>query len=227
MNIGMEGVTLLWMGLLSNYVWPILVSSLYIYIKRKEMQKKWLFGVIAVVMCYLVSFAISTLATVLLFRAQIFPIPKIPEETSFGFLKWKIMLIWGIEFLIPFGVLAVLSKKEMQKIISILLIAIELAGAFYLSMLCWLMTAWMIDEGDAIRYSQADWNFLALKRLGIAAIASLAGAGIIYGFNRLIQREVTKQNNRWLSYMPLIVFGMTIISALAGAIEFVLTKPWM
>ena len=62
------------------------------------------FGVIAVVMCYSVSFVVATLVTVLLFRAQIFPIPKISKETSLDFLRWKIMLMLGIEFLITIDV---------------------------------------------------------------------------------------------------------------------------
>ena len=59
MNVSIAGVLFVWAGMLFYTLWPVLLVSIFLYIKRQKINKKWLFALAGIGVCYGISFVIA------------------------------------------------------------------------------------------------------------------------------------------------------------------------
>ena len=59
MDIGLGGVIYIWASMLFYTFWPVMLVSIFLYIKRSKINRKWKFALISIAVCYGISFIIA------------------------------------------------------------------------------------------------------------------------------------------------------------------------
>ncbi|MEM7518661.1 MAG: hypothetical protein AAF368_17280 [Planctomycetota bacterium] len=113
-----------------------------------------------------------------------------------------------------------------MKLIPFLLLAAETAVAVYLALVAWLFSAWMVDDSVAFQMTEADWWLVGARRLGLAWAFAAGYAGILHLVN---QRWVAPHfhSSRFIALAPALLGGVVAVAAAAGAVTFVVEKPYM
>jgi hypothetical protein len=114
-----------------------------------------------------------------------------------------------------------------QKAISVLILIAETALATYLALMVWLLSGWMVDDSQAFRMASSDWYMEAARRFGAALLVGLLFGASAYVANR---RWVTPRLPGWplLGTRAAVALASGIVlSGAVGAVQFVVTKPFM
>ena len=103
-----------------------------------------------------------------------------------------------------------------------LLIA-ELIACIYVSLIAYLLSAWMIDDDLAFRLTGSGWVWIAVQRVLFWALVGLGYAGgIILANRRMLPRA--SRASYWLGVSAAAVI---LVGSVAGAIRFVVVKPFL
>lgn len=116
------------------------------------------------------------------------------------------------------------SRDIGSKVAVVVVVGVEALAAAYVSLIAFVMSDWMVDEGRAFRMSDTDWVLTGgLRLLGW----SLVGAAFACGVRWV---------NRWfgwvrppgfLSCLPLVLAACIVLASAIGAATFVIDKPFM
>jgi hypothetical protein len=101
-----------------------------------------------------------------------------------------------------------------------------LVGA-YLGFVAFITSGWMLKEIVASGLTERGWTWIAVQRVGFWSVVGVACWAIIVGVNRLLLSRLGLRAGRpsfWLGFaVALVIVGASI----AGAINFVLEKPFL
>lgn len=112
-------------------------------------------------------------------------------------------------------------------IVAALVLAGELALAMYLSLVAWLMSAWMADDSWAARASDVDWTYAAAVRFAEFAFVGVVAGCAIWLLNRWLNTKAVLFPGE-VPPAAGIIAGLAItISSGVGATQFLMEKPWM
>lgn len=105
------------------------------------------------------------------------------------------------------------------------MLGLEAIALVYIAAVTWLLSAWFIDDHMAAQMEARDWWIIALQRVLVGAIVAATTGATVYLVNRVARR--------WLSIpagLPLVVariaFVVPLCAAIAGAMQFAITKPY-
>jgi hypothetical protein len=103
----------------------------------------------------------------------------------------------------------------------------QLVGIAYLTLVAWLVTSWMVDDGWASRASDADWWALGAQRAGIGLFVAALAGGVLLGINHLLLRW--NLGYSWLRPAHVAWLGGAAIAlaSVIGAINFIVERPYM
>jgi hypothetical protein len=103
----------------------------------------------------------------------------------------------------------------------------QLVGIAYLTLVVWLVTSWMADDGWAARASDADWWTLGGQRAGIGLFVAALAGGALLGINHLLARWrlgfplLRPSQVAWLGAAPIA------LASVVGAMNFIVERPYM
>lgn len=97
----------------------------------------------------------------------------------------------------------------------------------YVSLLAYLLCAWMVDDSAAARMTELEWYLVAAKRLGVS---TLAAAALAWGVHQVNRRWVVAPfggSRRHALRVALTVGACVVLAGLLGALRFVIDRPFM
>ncbi len=112
-----------------------------------------------------------------------------------------------------------------RKLIAVLVLGAEVLGAGYLALIAGLMSAWMMDDDQAFRMTEADWVVEGVRRFGVALIVAV-GFAIVAGIahRRCVVASISPV---WMRKVPALLGGCIALASAAGATWFVVSKPFI
>ena len=110
---------------------------------------------------------------------------------------------------------------------AVVLLASEVLVAAYLSLLVYLMTAWMVDDTAAARMTDLDWYAVAAKRLGVSISISAMFAWSAHLVTRRWVVAPLGGSRRHALWAALFLGGCVVLAGVLGAIRFVVDRPFM
>jgi hypothetical protein len=111
-------------------------------------------------------------------------------------------------------------------IVRLLLGCAQFVGVAYAALVTWLMAVWMTGTHWAAHARDIDWWVEGLKRLGAGVLTAALVGGVLLIMNRaLVYWEIMTR----VAPIRIAVVGASVVAlaALAGAIEFIVTRPYM
>lgn len=116
----------------------------------------------------------------------------------------------------------------INKLLITLLLLVEVYVIGYASLVAYLFNAcWMKSDSFAVRASEMDWWLEAGKRSGMSLLLALAVSAALFYINRLL---VKRRYIKWVAfhrYSALVCFIFIMIATLAGALNFLINKPYL
>lgn len=113
------------------------------------------------------------------------------------------------------------------KLLITLLLLVEVYVIGYASLVAYLFNAWMQSDSFAIHATEIDWWLEAAKRTGMSLLLALAVSAALFYVNRLL---VKRRYIKWVAFhrhSGLACFILIALAALAGAINFLINKPYL
>ena len=114
-----------------------------------------------------------------------------------------------------------------RKTIAVLILASEVSLGAYLAFVVWVFSVWMVDDSQAFRMAPSDWYFEGARRLGAALAVGTIFGGLTYFANRQWVAPLLSESSRLATGIAVGLGSCVVLSGAAGAIRFVITKPFM
>ena len=108
-----------------------------------------------------------------------------------------------------------------------LVLVLETALAAYLSIVVWLLSVWMMDDSQAAAMVPLDWYIEALRRLVAAAVIGSVFGGILFLTNRRLAAALFPRSPSLSIGIAWALAACVILAGAVGAVQFVVTKPFM
>jgi len=115
----------------------------------------------------------------------------------------------------------------MKRVLVFLIVSTDVVGAVYVSVLTYLMTIWMLDDGIAEKMADFDWYFVGIQRLGLGCVFALVVALLYYVLYYFVSRTYLSKFKKPLLYSLFLSFIFIFTTSLVGSINFVIDKPYM
>jgi hypothetical protein len=112
---------------------------------------------------------------------------------------------------------------RVRHLIAAGVIAINVGVAAYVSLMTWLLAVWFLDDSVAARMTDRDWQLGAAIRAVDALVAAALVAGGLFVLNRAASAVLPR---RWPRRLALGSGAIVWLAGTAGAIEFLVTRPW-
>jgi hypothetical protein len=114
-----------------------------------------------------------------------------------------------------------------RRTIAGMILTAELLLAAYLMLVVWLLSVWMVDDSQAFRMVPSDWYVTGARRLCGGLLVGMAFGGLTFAVNRKWVLPFLSESP-WLGTRTTLLVALGIVlSATAGTIQFVITKPFM
>ena len=107
MDVGIIGILFVWLGILFITLWPVLLVSIFLYINRKNISKKWLFSLISVSACYGISFVISIVTAPMLMHS----VKTVADGGNPQLFLWSTHIITIAKIITSLFLINLVSKK--------------------------------------------------------------------------------------------------------------------
>ena len=114
-----------------------------------------------------------------------------------------------------------------RKAIAGLILAAEVSLAAYLTLVVWLLSRWMVDDSLAFRMAPADWYIEGARRFGGGLAVGALFYALAYFANRRWVTPVLGHSARLGTRTAAVLAACIVLAGAAGAIQFVITKPFM
>jgi len=111
-------------------------------------------------------------------------------------------------------------------IVRLLLGCAQLVGVAYATLVTWLMAVWMAGGHWAANARDIDWWVEGLKRLGGGVLIAALVGGVLLIVNRAFAHWGIAMR---VAPIRIAIVGASVvaIAAIAGAIQFIVTRPYM
>ena len=114
-----------------------------------------------------------------------------------------------------------------RKAIAGLILAAEVSLAAYLTLVVWLLSRWMVDDSLAFRMAPADWYIEGARRFGGGLAVGALFYALAYFANRRWVTPFLRHSPRLGARTAAVLAACIVLAGTAGAIQFVITKPFM
>jgi hypothetical protein len=115
----------------------------------------------------------------------------------------------------------------MKRIVGGVALLTELVVLGYVMLLAFLLTVWMESDSFAVRAAEIDWWIESAKRLFVVGGAATVFAVTLWLINKPLFRWLGYRNQRLSLFSAVAVFLLVIAAGIIGAVNFVVTKPFM
>jgi hypothetical protein len=102
----------------------------------------------------------------------------------------------------------------------------EVLIAAYLTLVVWLLSVWHVDDFLAAGMAPSDWYVAGASRLGGALIVAALFGGVAYLANRRWVAPCLPGWPRLGTLTAVVLASCVVLAGGAGAIQFVITKPF-
>jgi hypothetical protein len=117
--------------------------------------------------------------------------------------------------------------KVFQTALSAGALAVEVVATLYLGFVGYFLAVWMIDDSEAVGWTTNDWYRAGLVRIAIGVgIAALFGLAV-YLANAYLTRPLNRRWPRVRLIWAVVLTAAIAIAVTVGAVEFMITKPYM
>ena len=120
-----------------------------------------------------------------------------------------------------------LDLRQMKRIVGSVALLAELVVLGYVMLLAFLLTAWMESDGFAAQATEIDWWIESGKRLLVVGGAATVFAIVVWLANNRLFRWLGYRNLRLSLWSAIAVFLLVAAAGAIGAVNFVITKPFM
>lgn len=118
-------------------------------------------------------------------------------------------------------------KIKHLKIITAIFLIVQLLILAYLTFIAYWLSTWFIDDSVAFSITESEWTKIAAIRVIQFGVVALVFSGILHFANNILFRKIgIRKSTRLSLIVSSIVFLSILISSIAGAIQFVIEKPW-
>jgi hypothetical protein len=118
------------------------------------------------------------------------------------------------------------EPNVIRKTIPALVLLLETALAAYVSAVVWLLSVWMIDDSRAALMLQRDWYVEGVRRFFAALVIGLLFGGIVFLVNRRWVTPLLPNSPKLPTGTAWALACCIVLAGAAGAIQFIVTKPW-
>jgi len=117
--------------------------------------------------------------------------------------------------------------RNGERVAGMVVLVTELGVFAWALFMSFLLTAWMEGDGFAARATEMDWWIEAGKRMTVATIGAAIFSILTFFVNRHALRWAGVINERVAFFTAVGAFVLLLGAATAGAISFVITKPFI
>ena len=117
--------------------------------------------------------------------------------------------------------------RNGARVAGVVVLVTELGVFAWALFMSFLLTAWMEGDGFAAKATEMDWWIEAGKRMTVATIGAAIFSILTFFVNRHALRWTGIINERIALFMAVGAFVLLLGAATAGAIGFVITKPFI
>ena len=105
-----------------------------------------------------------------------------------------------------------------------MIVLVEAIVAAWLTLVAFVMSAWMVNDSDAFRMKDTDWVLAGCLRFLFWSSLAAAFGSVVAVTNR---RLGFGQRSGWISRLPILLSGLVVVASGVGATIFVIEKPYM
>ena len=116
---------------------------------------------------------------------------------------------------------------NVQRIAGTLVLIAECAIFGYALLMSFLLTGWMESDSFAARATEVDWWIEAGKRMTVTTIGAALFSIVAYFVNRHALRWTGIIDERIPVFAAIGAFALLVGAAIAGAVTFAITRPFM
>jgi hypothetical protein len=117
-------------------------------------------------------------------------------------------------------------ELRARHLIAAVVVAINAGVAAYAALVSWLLAVWFLDDGVAARMTDRDWWIAAAVRVAGALVAAMLVATGLYLVNWMASCHLAVLPRPWPRRLALAAGSVVGMAGLAGAIQFLVTRPW-
>jgi hypothetical protein len=96
----------------------------------------------------------------------------------------------------------------------------------FLALWTWLFAVWPIDDSRAALMTARDWQLAAAFIAADAFVTALLVSAGLFALNWLAARFAGARLGRWAPGLALAAGAVILLAGVAGAIQFLIQKPW-
>jgi hypothetical protein len=114
-----------------------------------------------------------------------------------------------------------------KRIVGVVALLTELVVLGYVMMMAFLFNVWMEHDSFAVQATEIDWWIESAKRLILAGVAATVFAVMLWLVNKSLFRWLGYRNQRLSVISAIVAFLLVIAAGIIGAVNFIVTKPFM
>jgi len=125
---------------------------------------------------------------------------------------------------------SILSKSDLQqmkRIVGVAALLTELVVLGYVMFMAFLLNVWMEHDSFALQATEIDWWIESAKRLFMVGVAATVFAVMLWLVNKSLFRWLGYRNQRLSVISAIVAFLLIIVAGVIGAVNFIVTKPFM
>ncbi len=115
----------------------------------------------------------------------------------------------------------------MKRTAGVLAVLAEHVLLGYAMFMAFLLTVWMETDSFAIRATEMDWWIEGGKRLFVVSVAAAIFATMLLLVNKAFFRWLGVENRRLAPTTAGAAFLLIVTAGITGAVNFVITKPFI
>lgn len=113
-----------------------------------------------------------------------------------------------------------------RKVLVIVLLTLQAMVAVYVASVVYLLSVWMMGDSAAFQMVGRDWVRVGFGRLvygtGVAGVLGV----LVWGVNRLLLPRLGGARE-WSSRIAALAFGVVVLGAVVGALQFMIQRPFL
>ena len=107
-----------------------------------------------------------------------------------------------------------------------LLVGLNAGASLYVGFLCYVLATLPLDDSVGARMTAGEWRAGAAVRLGGSVVAAVALGLALLALNRLAGRDGRLLDRRLAGRLAAGAGLLALLGGAAGALQFLVTRPW-
>lgn len=117
-------------------------------------------------------------------------------------------------------------KKQHFKIITAIILIVELVMLAYLAFMAYWLSVWFIDDSLAFSIAEKEWTKIAIFRVLQVSIVAFIFSGVTYLLNNYLFKKSFNISKKKTLILSIIIFLSILIPSIVGGIQFAIEKPF-